>query len=146
MAAHGNINSKDLETLIAKIPKFSGSLNPLESSEVRRYQFNRWRKGVIKVMNLRGYGELIPKDELLVVVPDEEEVLIHAEGGGGEEELEEEGTATEGVAAEERKEESSGETEAQQNREYARWRARPLPLSPCLYSHLFQIGLTSLLR
>ena len=38
---------------------------------------------MIKVLNLRGYGELIPKDELLEVVPDEEEV-IHAEGGGEE--------------------------------------------------------------
>ena len=56
MAAHGDINNKDLDTLIAKVPKFSGLLSPGESSEVRRDQFNRWRNGVIKVLNLRGYG------------------------------------------------------------------------------------------
>ena len=62
MVAHGDINNKDLFTLIAKIPKFSGPLNPGESSEVRRDQFNHWLNGVIKVLNLRGYGELISKD------------------------------------------------------------------------------------
>ena len=101
MAAHGDINNKDLEMLIVKIPKFSGSKS-------------RWRNGVNKVLNLRGYGELIPKDELLEVIPDEGEVVVYADAVEEGEELEEGATATEGVrAAEEVKEESSGETEAQ---------------------------------
>jgi hypothetical protein len=99
MAAQGDISNKDLESRISKIPKFNGSLNAGETSEIRREHYIRWRNGVIKVLNLRGYGELLPQEDLLEVIPDDteevEEVTTAAtegEGAAAEEKVESEET------------------------------------------------------
>ena len=61
-------SSKDVDALIARIPKFSGALNAGESGDARRDQFVRWRNGVVKVLNLKGYGELVPAVDLAEVI------------------------------------------------------------------------------
>jgi hypothetical protein len=81
MAAHNDASDslKDVDTLITRIPKFSGALNPGESGEVRRAQFIRWKYGVVKVLNLKGYGELIPAEDLAEVGAEDT-----IESGGGD--------------------------------------------------------------
>jgi hypothetical protein len=115
MAAHSDISNKDLESLISKIPKFNGALNAGDTTETRREHYVRWRNGIIKVLNLRGYGELIPQEDLLEVIPDGVEGAYEEEGAeeGGEERGETE---------------DAGETLAARNRRLRRMQAPALAI------------------
>jgi hypothetical protein len=93
MAAHNENNAiKNIDALIARIPKFSGSLNAGETAEARRDQFIRWRNGVVKVLNLKGYGELVPAEDLAEVGELTEEELAVALAGAEEAKTAEGGT------------------------------------------------------